>query len=107
MKSIIIKEWNEKIEENGIVEEKIIDTLKILTVLVNAKNPKDMPKGLDYFRIFHRLAISFEEAQKTKVLKLEDVDYDFLKNLIQEDIPSDWGRNPDIYGVIDDFLNAK
>jgi hypothetical protein len=66
-----------------------------------------MPKGLDTFRLFHRLANSFEKAETSNVLELEDGDYLFLKNMIERDIPSVWAMNKNINEVIEEFLNAK
>lgn len=107
MKIIKIKEWKSKVSLKDGIKEVDENTLMALTVLVNGKKPEDMPRGLDNFRLFNRLGKAFDEAEKTKVLKLEASDYIFLKNIVEKDIPSNWGRNPEIVEAIDEFLNAK
>jgi len=108
MKCIEVKKWKSKIiNEKKEIEEIEEDTLKVLTVLVNLKRPEDMPKGLDSFRIMNRLSKAFDKADKSGKLELELVDYKFLKDIIEKDIPSAWGRNPNITDAIDSFLSPR
>lgn len=104
MKKIPIVKWKAKDEKGNDADESI---LEVFNVLINTKNPAEMPKGLDNFRLMHRIVKAFDEAQKTGELTLEDRDYLFLKNLIEKDIPSIWGSNPNILKAVDSFLEIK
>lgn len=104
MKKIKIEKWKVTLPEGGEVEESI---LVIFSNLVSNKDPAKMPRGLDKFRIFTRIVKAFDEAEKTGTLELEDVDYTFLKNIIEVDIPGFWGTNKNISKAVEEFLNAK
>ncbi len=88
-------------------EEKDEDLLMALNVLIANKKPEEMPRGLDKFRTFGRLAKAFEKADESRVLELEEADYKFLKDEIENSIPSAWGLNKDISKAIEDFLESK
>ena len=104
MRKIKIEKWKSKISET---EEKEEDLLMALNILLGNKRPEDIPKGLDKFRLFHRLSDAFEEADKMGILVLEEGDYNFLKQMIEKDIPSTWGMNKGISKAFEDFLEAK
>ena len=87
-----------RIEENTIVA---------IEVLLNSLTPEKIGSGLETFKIFHRLTTAFEDAKKTEILMLEETDYEFIKQIINENIPSSWGMNEDIYNAIDCFMNAE
>lgn len=108
MKSVKVLEWSEKVfnQSSNKTEEQKSNTIMLLTFLINNKDPKTMPKGLDKFRIFSRLNKAFQEGEKSKELKLEDGDYVFLKSLIENDIPPYFGMNQDIVKAVDSFLDA-
>ena len=107
-KTIEVKKWKEKVlDREGKEIEIEVTLLNALTILINNKDQNKMPKGLDGFRLFHRLSKSFEDADKSGILKLDDVDYKFLVDTINGEIPGQWGRNPEIVLVIDEFLNIK
>lgn len=78
MKTIKVESWKAKSGETE-VEESI---LSILTVLLSNKNPNDLPKGFQKAMMFHRIITAFSLAEKTKELLLDDIDYEFLKKLI-------------------------
>lgn len=100
VKQIEVKKWKELVSG----EEHEVTTLMMLSLLVNNKDPSTLPKGIDGFRTFHRLAIAFEDAEKTGRLLLDDNDYNFLKEIIIKEIPSSWGRNKDIVVAIEEFV---
>lgn len=83
------------------------DLLTVLNLLVSNKRPEEMVRGLDKFRLFNRLGKAFEKADKSRVLELEETDYEFLKEIIEKDIPGILGMNQDISKAIEDFLGAK
>lgn len=104
MRKVKLEKWIAKDREGNDQEE---DLLIALNVLIANKKPEEMPRGLDKFRTFGRLAKAFEKAEKSKILELEEFDYKFLKDSIEKDIPSSWGMNSNISKAIEDFLNAK
>lgn len=104
MKKIKIEKWKGKDPEGNEVEE---DLMIALNVLVNGKSPEEMPRGLDKFRIFNRITKAFDKASKSDMLELEDGDYKFLKDIVESDLPSRWGANPNIVKAIENFLNPE
>ena len=113
VKKIKIESWKAKVpifgEDNKVVGSKEIDEnlLVALNNLIAAKKPEEIPRGLDKFRLFGRLAKAFDKAEKTKILEIDDSDYDFLKKTVEKDIPSVWGFNEPLAKAIEDFLNIK
>ena len=112
MRKIKINTWKSKVpvyEDEKIVgtEEKDEDLLVALNVLIGNKKPEEMPRGIDKHRMFNRLSKAFDKADKTKVLELEEIDYKFLKETIEKDIPASWGMNQNISDAVEDFLGAK
>jgi len=113
MRKIKIKKWKSKFpkydDEGKIVgtEEKDEDLLVAMNVLIANKKPEEMTRGLDKFRTFGRLSKAFDKADKTGTLELEEVDYKFLKETIEKDIPASWGMNQKIMEAIEEFLEAK
>ena len=114
MRKIKIEEWKANVPKFGEDGKTIIGTeqkgenlLTALNVLLASKKPEEIPRGLDKFRLFGRLSKSFEKADKSKILSLEEGDYSFLKNMIEKDVPSLWGMNENLSKAIEDFLNAK
>jgi len=113
MRKIKIETWKSKIpkydDEGKVVgtEEKDETLLDAINVLIANKKPEDMPRGLDNFRTMSRLSKAFEKADKSKVLELEEVDYKFIKDDLEKNIPSTWGMNQNIMKAVEDFLNAK
>ena len=103
MRKIKIEKWKVK-TPNGEAEE---DLLMALNALISAKKPEEIPRGLDKFRLFHRLSKAFEKAETSKILELEEFDYKFLKDTVEKDIPSVWGLNPNIAKAFEEFLEAK
>lgn len=115
MRKIKVETWKSRVPKidgsgnliPGEFVEKEEDLLAALNVLIANKKPEDMPRGLDKFRTFSRLSRAFEEADKSKILKLEESDYKFLKDDIESSVPSSWGMNQDISKAIESFLEAK
>jgi len=114
MRKIKIEKWKSKIpvmdsEGKPTTETKELDEdlLTALNVLIGNKKPEDMPRGLDKFRTFGRLSKAFEKADKSGILELEEADYSFLKEAIENDVPSTWGMNESILNAIEAFLSAE
>jgi len=114
MRKIKIKTWKAKLpkfDEDGktIIGSKEIEENLLIAInnLIGAKKPEEIPRGIEKFQIFGKLADAFDKAQKTKVLELEDREYKFLKETIENDVPSTWALNKDLAKAINDFLEAK
>lgn len=108
MKVVDVMKWKTKlINEKGEMDGKEENTLMALTALVNSIPPGTMPNGLDGFRTMTRLARVFDSAEKSGKLVFEDMDYKFLRDLIDKNIPSNWGRNVNIAEAIEAFLNPR
>jgi len=103
MRKIEVKKWKVKDQEGKEVEE---TTLTALSVLVMMKKPEDMPRGFDKFRLFNKLTKAFDKAEKTGTLQLEELEYGFLKNLVDKDVPSIWGLNQNITEALELFMGA-
>ena len=82
-------------------------TITVLNVLINSLKPEQMPRGLEKFRLFNRLSKAFETSEISKVLEVEEADYNFLKQVIENNIPSVWAMNKHINQAIENFLIAK
>ena len=103
MRKIKIEEW--KSQANG--EEVNENLIMAFNVLIASKKPEELPRGLEKFKIFGRLNEAFEKSNKSKVLELEEAEYEFLKSIIEKDIPSTWGMNKGISKAVNDFLGAR
>jgi hypothetical protein len=103
MRKINVTNWEVKNQDGSKSQEGLIEALNIL---VSMKKPEELPRGLDKFRLFSRLANAFDKAKETNILTLEESDYSFLKNTIENDIPSIWGMNRNIMQAIEEFLSA-
>jgi len=104
MRKIRIENWKAKLPNGKEGEENL---LIALSVLIANKRPEEMPRGLDKFRLFNRLSKAFDKAEKSRELVLEEMDYTFLKDLIEKEVPSIWGMNPNLSKAVEDFLNTK
>lgn len=112
MRKIKIESWKAPIpvrdSEGKIIgkEDGEENLLTAFNVLIGNKRPEDMPRGLDKFRLFNRISKAFTKAEKSGYLMLEEIDYKFLKDTVEKDIPSAWGFNEDLTKAIEDFLTA-
>lgn len=98
---------NDYVVKNPDGKETNENILVILNVLLAMKDPKDLPRGYEQFKLFTKLNKAFEKAYETKVLVLEEDVYKFLKQTIEHDIPSSWGINQNIVNAINEFMNVK
>lgn len=113
MRKIKIEKWKSNVpkydDEGKVVgtTEKDETLLDAINVLIANKKPEDMPRGLDNFRTMSRLSKAFIKAEKSGILELEEVDYKFIKDDLEKNIPSAWGMNQNIMNAVEEFLNAK
>ena len=105
MRKIPLVKWK---ENNGSGKAIDTDLTTALTVLIANKDPREIPKGLEQFRLYGRLSKAFERAQaKGDTLILEEAEYQFVKSMLEKDVPATWGMNSAIAGAVEAFLNAK
>ena len=104
MRKIEVKKW-EEIDKEGNKHK--VNTLVVLNSVVAGRKPEDIPRGIDKFRLFGRLAKAFEKADKTGLLELEETDYSFIKTSLEENVLSTWAMNPDIFEAVELVLNAE
>lgn len=104
MRKIKVVEW-EVTEEGGKKAKE--DIVKILKAFLGTIPPQNMPRGFDQFRIFNKLHKSFDKAKESKELILEDLEYLFIKSLVDKFIPSTWGGLEGRTVEIEKFMNLK
>lgn len=95
MKVLKIESWKAKQGSEEITE----NIVTVLTALLSISS-KDMPRGFQQALMFSRIIKSFNNK---KELILDDVDYDFIKKLIETDTPAIWGSNSNIMKALNDF----
>jgi hypothetical protein len=104
MRKVKINKWKAKDQHGNEYDESL---LVIFNVLINFKKPEEIPRGLDQFRLFNKLAKAFDKADESGELVLEETEYKFLKEMIEKNIPSNWGANDNITNAVESFLDAK
>lgn len=104
MRKIKIETWKAKDPKGKDIEENI---LIAINALISSLKPQEMPRGIEKYQIFNKLANAFDKANKTKVLEIEEREYKYLKGLIEEKIPASWALNENISKAVESFLNAK
>lgn len=104
MRRIELNKWEAELPDGTKQEEDLVLAIRLL---VSSKNQNELPRGIEKFQIFSQIAKAFDKAEKTNVLEIEEREYEFLKSIVELDIPSTWGLNKDISDAIERFLNAK
>lgn len=104
MRQIKVCKWMAKDLEGKDLEE---SSILLLELMLKSQDPKDMPRGLDKFRIYSGLAKAFDSARKTDIIQVDETQYKFLKDMMEKDTPAVWGMNPEINKAVESFLDAK
>lgn len=104
MRKIKVSKWKVTVEGQKPVEESL---LIALNALVATRDPNKMQRGIEKFRILGRIAKAFDKAENDGTLTLEETDYTFLKDIVEEDVPSTWAMNKNLSNAIETFLSAK
>jgi hypothetical protein len=104
MRKMKIESWEAKLPDGKEVSENLIVAMG---ALINGKRPEDMPRGLEKFKIFSKLMEAFDKAEKTKILELEDREYEFLKSTLEKDVPAVWGLSKNLTNAINTFIELK
>jgi hypothetical protein len=104
MRKVKIVKWDSKDPTGKDVKEDLLDAINVLIVI---KKPESIPRGIEKFQIFGKIADAFDEAVKTGILKLEEREYKFLKETIENEVPSTWAMNRPLAKAITEFLELK
>lgn len=108
MKTVNVEKWEEVVNDGSPSGKSVeVDSIKLLTMLINSQDPQNAPKGLDQFRLMNRISKAFDKAQKSGKIELEEGDYAFLKKLIENNIPANLGMNTGASNAVEGFLEAK
>jgi len=100
MRRMKLEKWRVETPE-GEKEESILD---MISALVRMQRPEKIPKGIEKFQVFGRIAKAFDEALKTETLSLEESEYAFIREIMEKDIPSVWALNQNYRKTVDAFL---
>jgi hypothetical protein len=103
MRKVKIKNWKVKTPDG----EKEENLLVAINAIINSLKPQEMPVGIEKFKIFGKIAESFEKAEKTGTLELEEREYQFLRDTIEKKVPAGWAFSKNISEAIELFMNAK
>ena len=104
MKEMKIEKWKANLPDGTEQDETLLNAIN---VLIAVKKPEDIPRGIEKFQIFGKIAEAFDKAEKTGTLELEEREYKFLKETIEKEVPSTWALNKPLSKAITDFLNLK
>jgi len=104
MREIKVNSWK-VIDSSGKEAEQ--DLLVAINAIISSLKPAEMPKGIKQFQIFGKISEAFSAAEKTKVLKLEEREYEFLKKIVEDKVPANWALNKNISEAINTFLEAE
>lgn len=112
-RKIEIKTWKSSVprfdENKKVIGMKDVDENLLIAInhLLGSKRPEELPRGLEKFRIFGKIAKAFDAAAESNILELEAREYDFLKEIIEKDVPAAWGMNNNLCEAITAFVEAK
>ncbi len=108
MKKIKLVKWKEQApNEKGESIEIDQDSINILNMLINSIAPEKQPKGLDNFRMMNKITKAFDKAKGKEYLYLEAPEYKYIKDNALENLPANWGANPNAFAAINNFDNAE
>lgn len=110
MRKIMNLLWVDTITTDGIETLRDMDTIKILTMIVNFIPAQKMPRGLESFNIMSNIKVAFDKVttdNRNAWIMLEEREYKFFKDLIEKYVPMAWAINPDVMKSINNFLEAK
>lgn len=97
--------WTESTPRGKETKLSTVDLLE--SILKNIK-PEQVPRGLDAFRQHGRLSKAFANAKKgEKFIELDDVDYAYIKQLIETSIVGPLASIPEVVEAVDEFLAAE
>lgn len=108
MRKIRVLQWTETVIQGKKTME--FDSLKILNQIFQLVDPREMPKGLENFRLMQNIMNAYkkyEESEQKEYLFLEETEYNFFKSIIEKNIPVSWATSEKVNEVIMHFLEAE
>jgi len=103
MRKIKVNVWTSKLPDGSEDQESLLSALNMLVGL----QTQEISKGVGAFQSFIKIREAFEKAEVSGWLELDEPEFLVLHNLIEKDIPSQWGLNKDLSDAFMMFLNAK
>ncbi len=107
MYEIKINKWTVNVQQkDGKVVEKKETLLDAITMILGTV---DTGKGFESFMSMHNIAkaISDYKASDTDLLKLEEKEYELIKNLMKENMPSQWAMHEKLSKELMIFFDLK
>lgn len=104
MRKIKVCKWKGQDASGQELQE---NTILLLEMMLRGQDPKQLPRGLDKFRIYSGLIKAFDKAQKTGYIILDEAQYKFLADLVEKEVPAVWATNPKIAEAVEIFMDAK
>ena len=107
MRTIKNHKWKEKAKgPDGKSVEVESDLVNAIINLIAGMNEERIPRGISKFRMFNGLKKALEKAKKSGELILDELQYKFVRELIENEVPAIWAGNEDITNAIEAFLEA-
>lgn len=93
---------------NGIPRDQVKTFIEEGRMTKEQKEELDkLPKGFEGAIFQNALTTAFNNARKNGRLIIEESDYVRLREMVDVFTPEAWGSNPDIFGAIKLFMDAK
>jgi len=101
-RSIKVMKWMENVGQKEVES----NTCKMISALMQITPPERVPRGIDKFRLMHRIYNALEEAENTGNIEISEGDYTIIRRLVENEVPSNWAKHPDIVNSIEMVLQA-
>ena len=97
--------WNEATPRGKKIK---LNTVDLLESILKSIKPEQIPRGLDAFRQHGRLSKAFKNAKNDgSILELDDIDYAYIKQIIETSIVGPLASIPEVVTAVDAFLEAE
>lgn len=100
MKTIKVIEWTEEFKDKPVKAS----TINIISACINEATSNGEMRGFDKFRQLQRIAKAVDERKDKKLIELEDEDYKFLKGIVKQHVPAQWGLNKKIGPAVEELI---
>jgi len=114
MKKILVKKWKVDAAVKKVIDGKLMAVTEkqeqsTITAVINILDRvwEKIPNGIENFRTYKRIAKSFEVAEKSGEILLEEGDYSKVCKLVEENIPAILGLQKEYSDAIEGFLSPE
>ena len=104
MRKIEIHSWEEEGPEGQKATQNTGGMIRVILMMIS---PQQMPRGLESFRTFSKITKALDDSEGKEFIFLEDPEFSFLSSIIQDNVPADWGGNPDIFKAVEAITEAE